>query len=88
MTSWYGPLIDLSKASEHVGHFVQLLVFVHRSTPLQYKLSNGGEIIKTEIQVGDDTLPFFTVSLWKKEMRSLVLAEQATLKKLESARTK
>ncbi|OMO62607.1 hypothetical protein CCACVL1_22724 [Corchorus capsularis] len=75
MTSWYGPLIDLSKASEHVGHFVQLLVFVHRSTPLQYKLSNGGQIIKTEIQVGDDTLPFFTVSLWKKEMRSLVLAD-------------
>ena len=30
---WYGPLIDLSEASLHVGDFVQLLVFVHRSTP-------------------------------------------------------
>ncbi|XWS15102.1 hypothetical protein CRYUN_Cryun35bG0065300 [Craigia yunnanensis] len=35
MTSWYGPLIDLSKASHHVGNFVQLLGFVHRSTPVQ-----------------------------------------------------
>ncbi|XP_007018999.2 PREDICTED: uncharacterized protein LOC18592295 isoform X2 [Theobroma cacao] len=79
MTSWYGPLIDLSKASHHVGHFVQLLVFVHRSTPLQYKLSKGGEIIRTDIQVGDDTRPFFSVTLWKKEMRSMVVAGDVVL---------
>ncbi|XVF36874.1 hypothetical protein REPUB_Repub19eG0096300 [Reevesia pubescens] len=79
MTSWYGPLIDLSNASHHVGHFVQLLVFVHRSTPVQYKLSKGGEIIKTDIQVGDDTLPLFSVSLWKKEMRSIVVAGDVVL---------
>ncbi|XP_021283820.1 uncharacterized protein LOC110416234 [Herrania umbratica] len=79
MTSWYGPLIDLSKASHHVGHFVQLLVFVHRSTPLQYKLSRGGEIIRTDIQVGDDTRPFFSVTLWKKEMRSMVVAGDVVL---------
>ena len=32
---WYGPLIDLSRASSHVGDYVQLLVFVHKSTPIQ-----------------------------------------------------
>lgn len=32
---WYGPLIDLSGAALHVGDFVQLLVLVHRSTPVQ-----------------------------------------------------
>lgn len=32
---WYGPLIDLSSAAFHVGDLVQLIVFVHRSTPLQ-----------------------------------------------------
>ncbi|KAK2999237.1 hypothetical protein RJ639_024257 [Escallonia herrerae] len=32
---WYGPLIDLSKASSHIGDYVQLLVLVHRSTPIQ-----------------------------------------------------
>ncbi|XVF64603.1 hypothetical protein PTKIN_Ptkin09bG0181900 [Pterospermum kingtungense] len=79
MASWYGPLIDLSKASHHVGNFVQLLVFVHRSTPVQYKLSNGGEIMRTDIQVGDDTLPFFSVSLWKKEIRSTVVPGDVVL---------
>ncbi|KAM4069915.1 hypothetical protein ACB094_12G126000 [Castanea mollissima] len=70
---WYGPLIDLSEASIHVGDFVQLLVFVHRSTPtVQYKLSKGGggdQVIRTEIQVGDNTRPFFPVSLWHKQMQ-------------------
>ncbi|XP_075647494.1 uncharacterized protein LOC142618439 isoform X2 [Castanea sativa] len=70
---WYGPLIDLSEASLHVGDFVQLLVFVHRSTPtVQYKLSKGGggdQVIRTEIQVGDNTRPFFPVSLWHKQMQ-------------------
>ncbi|KAI9086863.1 hypothetical protein K1719_031186 [Acacia pycnantha] len=38
---WYGPLIDLSRASSHFGDFVQLLLFVlHRSTPLQITVCN------------------------------------------------
>ncbi|GLT73503.1 hypothetical protein SLA2020_453570 [Shorea laevis] len=71
---WYGPLIDLSGAALHVGDFVQLLVLVHRSTPVQYKLSNGGEVIRTDIQVGDNTRPFFSVSLWQKQMASMAVA--------------
>ncbi|XP_030536791.1 uncharacterized protein LOC115745219 isoform X2 [Rhodamnia argentea] len=76
---WYGPLIDLSKASSHVGDFVQLLVFVHRSTPVQYKVSKGGEIVRTDIQVGDDTRPRFTVSLWQKQMGSLAISGDVIL---------
>ncbi|KAE8661306.1 serine carboxypeptidase-like 51-like [Hibiscus syriacus] len=79
MTSCYGPLIDLSEASHHMGHFVQLLVFVHRSSPVQYKLSKGGEIIKTDIQVGDNTQSLFSVSLWKKELRSIAAAGDIVL---------
>lgn len=99
---WYGPLIGLSNAALHVGDFVQLLVLVHRSTPVQvspyvcvvclcvicknflqnfvinccvqYKLSNGGEVIRTDIQVGDNTRPFFSVSLWQKQMASVAVA--------------
>lgn len=71
---WYGPLVDLCKTDHHIGDIVQLLVFVHRSTPVQYKLSKGGEVIRTDIQVGDDTLPFFSVSLWKKQMGTMVVA--------------
>ncbi|KAJ6930583.1 hypothetical protein NC652_014192 [Populus alba x Populus x berolinensis] len=71
---WYGPLVDLCKTDQHIGDIVQLLVFVHRSTPVQYKLSKGGEVIRTDIQVGDDTLPFFSVSLWKKQMGTMVVA--------------
>ncbi|XP_059631855.1 uncharacterized protein LOC132274560 [Cornus florida] len=71
---WYGPLIDLSKASSHIGDYVQLLVFVHRSTPIQYKVPNGREVIRTDIQVGDDTRPFFPVSIWQKQMRSMASA--------------
>ncbi|PIN24770.1 hypothetical protein CDL12_02494 [Handroanthus impetiginosus] len=42
---WYGLLIDLSKASSYVGDYVQLLVFVHKPTPVQYKIArNGGEV--------------------------------------------
>lgn len=70
---WYGPLIDLSKAALHIGDFVQLVVFIHRITPLQYKSSNGGEVIRTDIQVGDETRPFFTVSLWQKQMGSMAV---------------
>lgn len=36
---WFGPQIDLSDAPSHVGDFVQLLVFVHRSVPLQVSIS-------------------------------------------------
>lgn len=32
---WYGPLIDLCKASSYVGDYVQLVVFVHQFTPIQ-----------------------------------------------------
>ncbi|KAB1205355.1 hypothetical protein CJ030_MR7G010697 [Morella rubra] len=76
---WYGPLIDLSEAALHVGDFVQLLVFVHRSTPVQYKLAKGGEVIKTDIQVGDNTRPFFSVSLWQKPIGSMALAGDVVL---------
>lgn len=49
---WYGPLIDLSKAASHIGDYVQLLVFVHRTTPVQYKMAKGGrEVIRTDIQM-------------------------------------
>ncbi|GAB4844880.1 hypothetical protein Ancab_038272 [Ancistrocladus abbreviatus] len=73
---WYGPLIDLSAAPSHIGDYVQLLVFVHRSNPVQYKLSKGGSrtVIRTDIHVGDDTRPFFSVSLWDKKMGSSVSA--------------
>ncbi|KAK9023579.1 hypothetical protein V6N11_003794 [Hibiscus sabdariffa] len=49
------------------------------STPVQYKLSKGGEIVRTDIQVGDDTRPLFSVSLWKKELRSTVVAGDIVL---------
>ncbi|CAM8936280.1 unnamed protein product [Rhodiola kirilowii] len=71
---WYGPLIDLSHASSHISQFVQLLVFVHRCTPLQFRQSKGGEVIRTDVQVGDDTRPFFSVTLWGKNMASLIAA--------------
>ncbi|PQQ08008.1 uncharacterized protein Pyn_30882 [Prunus yedoensis var. nudiflora] len=76
---WYGPLIDLSKAALHVGDYVQLVVFVQRTTPLQYKLSKGGEVIRTDIQVGDETRPFFSVSLWQKPMASTAVAGDVVL---------
>jgi hypothetical protein len=41
---------------------------------VQYKLSNGGEVIRTDIQVGDNTRPFFSVSLWQKQMASVAVA--------------
>ncbi|KDO80725.1 hypothetical protein CISIN_1g038805mg [Citrus sinensis] len=60
---WYGPLIDLSQAASHVGDFVvQLIVFVHCSTPVQVWT------------VGDETLPFFSVSLWQKLLRRQCVA--------------
>ncbi|KAK1371057.1 Nucleic acid-binding [Heracleum sosnowskyi] len=71
---WYGPLIDLCNASSHVAEFVQFLVFVHKSTPVQYKLLQGGEVVRTDIQVGDDTRRFFSISVWQKKMGSEIVA--------------
>ncbi|KAI3685509.1 hypothetical protein L6452_34757 [Arctium lappa] len=71
---WYGPLIDLSEASSHCGHFVQLLALVHKTIPIQYKTSGGGKVIRTDIQVGDDTRPYFPVSIWQKHMGSMLTA--------------
>ncbi|XP_054811904.1 uncharacterized protein LOC129313081 isoform X1 [Prosopis cineraria] len=69
---WYGPLIDLSEASSHIGDFVQLLLFVHRSAPFQWRSSKGRSIIRTDIQVGDDTRQYFGVSVWQKSMGSMI----------------
>ncbi|KAI3464488.1 hypothetical protein Pfo_021151 [Paulownia fortunei] len=72
---WYGPLIDLCKASSHIGDYVQLLVFVHKSTPIQYKITrNGGEVVRMDILVGDETRSYFPVTIWQKQMGSQVLA--------------
>lgn len=35
---WYGPLIDLCKASSYTGDFVQIVAFVHQFTPIQVVL--------------------------------------------------
>lgn len=45
----------------------------------QYKLSKGGEIIRTDVQVGDDTRPRFIVSLWQKQMGSLAISGDVIL---------
>ncbi|KAL6492868.1 hypothetical protein OROGR_032627 [Orobanche gracilis] len=72
---WYGPLVDLSKASSYIGGYVQLLVYVHRSTPVQYKISrNGGEVVRMDILVGDETRSYFPVTIWQKQMGSQVSA--------------
>ncbi|XP_010272827.1 PREDICTED: uncharacterized protein LOC104608507 isoform X1 [Nelumbo nucifera] len=77
---WYGPLIDLSKAGSHVGEYVQLLVFVHKSRPIQkFKSPKEGALLRTDIQVGDDTRSFFSVSLWQKQMGSMVFAGDVIL---------
>ncbi|XP_058097177.1 uncharacterized protein LOC131242504 isoform X2 [Magnolia sinica] len=77
---WYGPLINLSEAASHIGDYVQLLVFVHRSRPIQkFKASNGGGLLKTDIQVGDDTRSYFPMSLWQKHMASMIFAGDIVL---------
>nr|XP_043636676.1 uncharacterized protein LOC122607714 isoform X2 [Erigeron canadensis] len=77
---WYGPLIDLSEAASHTGHFVQVVVFVHKTIPVQYKSSStGGKVIRTDIQVGDDTRRYFAVSIWQKHMESLLKAGSIVL---------
>ncbi|KAM3320189.1 hypothetical protein P3S67_007389 [Capsicum chacoense] len=72
----YGPLIDLSKAAAHIDDYVQLLVFVHNITPIQYKVwrKGGAEVIRTDIQVCDDTRPFFPLTIWNKQLVSTLLA--------------
>ncbi|KAL6525103.1 hypothetical protein OROMI_030696 [Orobanche minor] len=77
---WYGPLIDLSKASSYIGDYVQLLVYVHRSTPVQYKISrNGGDVVRMDILVGDETRSYFPVTIWQKQMGSQVSARHVYL---------
>eukprot|EP01018_Ginkgo_biloba_P005158 Gb_13658 [translate_table: standard] len=72
---WYGPLIDLSAAPSHVGDYVQLLVFVHQfHSPQRLMASNGREVLKATIQVGDNTRPYFDVSLWQKHVDSNISA--------------
>ncbi|KAL2317775.1 hypothetical protein Fmac_031651 [Flemingia macrophylla] len=75
---WYGPLIDLSAASFHIGDFVQLLVFVHRSFPCKSS-KRGRDLTRTDIEVGDETTPHFVVSLWQKHMASAVAAGDVVL---------
>lgn len=36
-------------------------------------------MIRTDIQVGDDTLPFFSVSLWQKQMAAMFVAGDVIL---------
>ncbi|KAK6938441.1 hypothetical protein RJ641_031949 [Dillenia turbinata] len=79
LTSWYGPLIDLSRAASHVDDYVQLLVFVHRITPVPYKHSKGKETIRADVQVGDDTRPFFPVTIWQKQLGARVVAGDVIL---------
>ncbi|KAH6799963.1 hypothetical protein C2S52_000427 [Perilla frutescens var. hirtella] len=70
---WYGPLIDLCKASSYIGDYVQILVFVHKFTPIQYKITgNGGEVVRMDVMVGDDTRSYFPVTIWQKQMRSQI----------------
>ncbi|CAN4085301.1 unnamed protein product [Withania somnifera] len=70
----YGPLIDLSKAASHFDDYVQLLVFVHNITPIQVRRKGGAEVIRTDIQVGDDTRPFFPLIIWNKQLAATLLA--------------
>ncbi|KAI0511746.1 hypothetical protein KFK09_012378 [Dendrobium nobile] len=71
---WYGPLIDLSRASSHVGDLVQLLVFVHRSQPTEKVIaSSRRSILMTNIQVGDDTRPYFLVYAWHKYIGTMIV---------------
>lgn len=74
-TGWYGPLIDLCEASSYTGDYVQLLVFVHKFTPIQYKIGgNRGEVVRMDVLVGDETRSYFPVTIWQKQMRSQISA--------------
>lgn len=41
---------------------------------VQYKLLQGGEVVRTDIQVGDDTRRYFSISIWQKNMGSTTVA--------------
>ena len=45
----------------------------------QYKTSSGGNVIRTDIQVGDDTRRYFPVSIWLKHTESLLQAGSIVL---------
>lgn len=46
---------------------------------MQYKFSNGGDVIRTDIKVADDTLSFFSVSLWQKKMAAAAVPGDVVL---------
>ena len=47
---------------------------------MQYKVGKGGrEVNKTDIQVGDETRSFFPVSIWQKQMGSMIVAGDIVL---------
>nr|XP_048332458.1 uncharacterized protein LOC107406804 isoform X2 [Ziziphus jujuba var. spinosa] len=46
---------------------------------LQYKSWKGGEVVRKDIQVGDDTRPFFSISIWQKHLASMVVAGDVVL---------
>ncbi|XP_059072769.1 uncharacterized protein LOC131078675 isoform X2 [Cryptomeria japonica] len=77
---WYGPLIDLAAAPAHIGGYVQLLVFVHQFHPPQrLRASNGRELLKSMLQVGDNKQPYFDVSMWQKHVDSNISAGDIVL---------
>lgn len=42
---------------------------------MQYKIArNGGEVVRMDILVGDETRSYFPVTIWQKQMGSQVLA--------------
>lgn len=46
---------------------------------LQYKSWKGGEVVRKDIQVGDDTRPFFSISISQKHLCSTVVAGDVVL---------
>eukprot|EP00249_Psilotum_nudum_P020792 c27849_g1_i1 orf=1121-2521(+) len=64
---WYGPLVDIAEARAYVGHYVQLVALVLQCQPPEkVQTSKGTEVIKSALQVGDNTSLHFKVSLWKE----------------------
>lgn len=40
---------------------------------VQYKISgNGGEVVRMDVLVGDETRSYFPVTIWQKQMRSQI----------------
>lgn len=42
-------------------------------------MSNGGEVIRTDIKVADDTRSFFSVSLWQRKMAAAAIPGDVVL---------